>query len=360
MGLSLKWDITYKCNLMCDHCINGDYLSNSGDEVSYEEIVKIIDEISECIPIDYIHFLGGEPLTRKDFIDVLYYLESKNIKYGFNSNGLLFNKEVLQRIGHLKCFDSIVISLEGPNAEVNDKIRGKNVFNILIDRMRAVNYYKERNPESTFKLCVNTVVTAMNYEYIPDIIALCEREDVAELSLLEFIEDGNGKGKNLSLKPEQFLNVVRLVAENYTYKKGKMKIIPKFARPLAKNYANACLNLEFPDIAHGCGAGATSLFLDNHGFVYPCDRERKFNDHKYKMEGNDFWKMWNSEDFARPFSIYFGDEIYKNIIPCNQCEYLCESCFPCYLGVREDVESEMQMCRIMKEKIAASTNERGE
>ncbi len=351
MGLSIKWDITYKCNLLCDHCINGNYLNNFGDEVSYEEITRIIDEISECIPIDYIHFLGGEPLTRKDFLDILFYLDKKNIRYGFNSNGLLLNKAVLNQIGYLKCFDSVVVSLEGPNAEINDMIRGKNVFNILLDRMKTINKFKEEHPESLFKICVNTVVTSLNYEYISDIIKLCEQENIDELSLLEFIEDGHGIGKKLSLEPQQFLSVVKTVGENYTNNNSRLKIIPKFARPLAKNYARQCLDLDFPDIEHGCGAGATTLFLDNCGFIYPCDRERKFSNNKYKLKGNDFWKMWNSESFCKPFSIYFGDEVYKNISPCNQCEYLCDKCFPCYLGVNTDKESKMQMCSKMKEEM---------
>lgn len=61
--------------------------------------------------------------------------------------------------------------------------------------------------------------------------------------------------------------------------------------------------------------------------------------------------MWNSENFVKPFSIYFGDEVYKNMSPCNQCKYLCEECFPCYLGVNGDKESKMQMCCVMKEKM---------
>ena len=44
MGLSIKWDITYRCNLKCDHCINGEYLSDSEDEISYEGIRNIVDK----------------------------------------------------------------------------------------------------------------------------------------------------------------------------------------------------------------------------------------------------------------------------------------------------------------------------
>ena len=270
MGLSIKWDITYKCNLMCDHCINGNYLDNSCKEIDYTEITQIIDRINNNIVIDYIHFLGGEPLTRDDFVDILLYLEEKNIKFGFNTNGLLFNEDTLKKIGHLKNFQTVIISLEGPNAEVNDAIRGKNVFKVLFDRMQLVKEYKRENPSSSFRLCVNTVVTSQNYKYIPDIIKLCEQEETSELNLLEFIEDGNGVGKKLSLDSSQFLEAVKLVAEYYSSSNSKMKIVPRFARPIAKKYAKECLGLEFPDIVHACGAGATTLFIDNQGYIYPC------------------------------------------------------------------------------------------
>lgn len=61
--ITIKWDITYKCNLMCNHCLNGNYLNNKETEIVYMDMVRIIDEINNNIPVKYIHFLGGEPLT---------------------------------------------------------------------------------------------------------------------------------------------------------------------------------------------------------------------------------------------------------------------------------------------------------
>lgn len=42
MGFILKWDITYKCNLHCAHCINGNFLGKTENELSLEEVKNII------------------------------------------------------------------------------------------------------------------------------------------------------------------------------------------------------------------------------------------------------------------------------------------------------------------------------
>lgn len=56
MGLSIKWDITYKCNLFCKHCINGDLLNNKSEELRTEEVYSIIDNISNSLKLTIFIF----------------------------------------------------------------------------------------------------------------------------------------------------------------------------------------------------------------------------------------------------------------------------------------------------------------
>lgn len=302
-------------------------------------------------------FWGGEPLTRADFIDIAEYLETKGIFWGLNSNGLLINSSSLERMGRLHYFDSITLSLEGPNAEINNEIRGKKVFDILINRIQLLNRFKKENPSAAFKININTVVTSRNYKYIPEIIELCRRENIDELSLLEFIEEGNGVGKSLSLNKEQLLETIKVVAEIYTkQKKGKPVINPRFVRPYAVDYAKICLNLDFPEVAHGCGAGSTLVFLDNCGRIYSCDRYRNYHGAetgKYVLK-EDTWDIFDSKEFVEPFSKYFGEEIYKTLTPCKECKYLYETCMPCYLCVKEN-NRKMGQCELFQKKIIEKT-----
>lgn len=358
MGLAIKWDITYKCNLMCGHCINGHYLNNLEDEINYEEFTRIIENITLTTPIEYIHFLGGEPLTRKDFIEILYYLEQKNIKFGFNTNGLLLNEDLIEKIGEYRFFDTIILSMEGPNAEINDNIRGNNTYNLLMNRMEIIKKYRREHLQSKFKLCINTVLTNLNCNYIMDIIKLCENQAVDELNLLQYIEEGNGEGKKLAMNAEQFLNVIKNIASYYTFGERKVNIVPKFARPLAKKYAEQCLNMDFPDIEHACGAGADTLFIDNKGIIYPCDRSRKYKIAGENLVKEDFMEIWKSDKFSEPFSMYSGDKIFADVIPCNQCEYLHEQCNPCYMNIQNDDVKEASGCRILLEEIKKQNDRR--
>lgn len=345
--VSIKWDVTYKCNLMCGHCINGNYLTNKDNEIVYEDMVKVINKINDNIPVGYIHFLGGEPLTHPDILPFFKYLETQGIQFGFNTNGLLLNEKNFEYLASLNCLTNIVVSLEGPTAEVNDAIRGRNIFNVIMKRIRMISAYKRENPDCKIKIVVNTVVTSMNYGTIGDIIDLCVREDVDSLQLLEFIEDGNGVGKNYSLTDEMFMEAITTVAKRFTLGCDGLEIVPKFCRPLVKDYIEKCLHLKFPLVIHGCGAGATTLFLDNKGNVYPCDRSRKYCNRQYSLLDEDFFSVWESEDFKLPFSRYYGDELYRTLIPCNGCKYLGDVCFPCHLSREADVDAVMHNCNLL-------------
>lgn len=347
MGIVIKWDITYKCNLFCEHCINGNFLEKNPNEVTFKEAVRIIDNISSYIDIDRIHFLGGEPLTRKDFIDILEYLDSKQIKFGFNTNGLLFAGKNMERICSLANLDSVILSIEGPNAEVNDNIRGKNVFNILIDRLNKVRQYRK---SSDFNVIVNMVVMKTNYIYIKDMVKLCDDFGVDEINFLEFIEDGNGTGSGLSLSDDEFIDCINSIArlDNEDY---NVKMIPKFTRPLAIDYARECLGLDFPLAVHACGAGTNSIFIDNNGIVYNCDRDRNLNGNGYDLTKDSFDKIWDETYFTKPFTVYQGSELYNNVEPCNGCKYLYKECFPCYLKIQKDQLQTIKRCKLLNDLI---------
>ncbi|AZR72701.1 hypothetical protein BBF96_04420 [Anoxybacter fermentans] len=80
MGINFKWDITYRCNLNCNHCVNGNFLNQTDQELSTEGVKKVIDRLSD-IDTDYVHLLGGEPTFRKDFYEIMDYFGEKKRVY---------------------------------------------------------------------------------------------------------------------------------------------------------------------------------------------------------------------------------------------------------------------------------------
>lgn len=334
MGLSVKWDITYKCNLNCGHCINGHLLNNKAEELSLDEIKKIVDKLYELNKTEYIHLLGGEPTYRKDFFEICDYFELKKLPFGFNTNGLTLNSDGMKKILHNKSLQSIIISLEGPTAEINDTIRGKNVFNIVIKNLKELELYRKGNNLNHINFVVNTVVSKQNFQYILQMMDFCIELGVDELNLLQMIPDGNAEGKDFLLSQEEELELVVQIAKKYAQVKDKLVLKPKFARPIVSDYCEKCLGLEFPLVAHECGAGTEFAFINNQGILAPCDRYidliPNYNDLSiFNLTDKKFFQIWGEEIFSEPFKLTEGAEFYQKYEPCNKCSHLRKDCYPC-------------------------------
>ena len=340
MSISIKWDITYKCNLNCKHCINGNYLGNINDELTTEEFITVAEKLSH-MDIAYIHLLGGEPTARTDFTDILKTFDSYNLNFGFNTNGLKMNDtNLLNYVIDNRHLKNIVFSIEGPNAEINDSIRGKNVFNLITKNMRELIKLKNEAHRDDLVITINTVLSKKNVNYIKQMIEFCLDMGVNEFVLLQFIVKGNAIENNESISFEDELKVVEIIAENYATVKNRLKIVPRFTYPMAKIYSERILKKEFPEIRHMCGAGTNFAFLNNKGELYPCDRYQETIQNNNKtneinLKNNNFWNIWSKENYSDLFEKSESTYSYKNISTCNTCDFLQKLCFPCPVNLNE-------------------------
>ena len=60
------FELTYRCNLQCPYCYVGG--ERNKEELTTDEWFNIIDQIPFY---SFVTLVGGEPLIRKDFIDIL-------------------------------------------------------------------------------------------------------------------------------------------------------------------------------------------------------------------------------------------------------------------------------------------------
>lgn len=86
-------ELTYRCNLNCIHC----YCKGSEDpekELTTSQFKRILDEIQAegCF---FLTLTGGEPLFRKDFLEIYSYAKSKGFIITIFTNGQGFNKEIV-------------------------------------------------------------------------------------------------------------------------------------------------------------------------------------------------------------------------------------------------------------------------
>ena len=89
MDRTIKWDITYDCNLRCKHCYNSQYFNITDNETyTNQGLLEVMDKF-RSMGITRIHFLGVEPLISKKILPILYMAKIDKIVTTITTNGLL-------------------------------------------------------------------------------------------------------------------------------------------------------------------------------------------------------------------------------------------------------------------------------
>lgn len=162
--LSIVIAMDHGCNLSCFMCENihkPEYVISNG-------IYRLVDELSSSLR--KIFFTGGDPFYSGRVPLFIDYCIKKgyNFNYGFFTNGLNVNMELLKRI-HL---DEIYISIDGVTKKTYEKIRAGSTFEKVMDNLKRILEYRKRN--NWFEVKVMCVVMKTNFKEIPMVIELFE------------------------------------------------------------------------------------------------------------------------------------------------------------------------------------------
>lgn len=123
------WRITSKCNRNCPFCFRPDR-----QNLSTKEIYKIIDNLVKY-GVKGIGITGGEPLLRKDIVNILKYIWKEDIKICLATNMDLYSK---YQKSINKYVTTIGIPVEGSTKEIHDFLRGAGNFHNVIDAIDKI------------------------------------------------------------------------------------------------------------------------------------------------------------------------------------------------------------------------------
>ena len=151
------WAITNKCNFKCKHCfISAPHFDLQ--DVSYHDCCKIIDELYSC-GIFQLSITGGEPLIRKDFIDILKYIKNSNIIVtDLFTNGSFITESFLSEIKDIGINPIFQISYDGKNT--HNWMRGLSYAEDIVKK--AIKTLKNNG----YKVCVSCCLYSDNINYL--------------------------------------------------------------------------------------------------------------------------------------------------------------------------------------------------
>lgn len=270
------WDCTRRCNLNCEHC--GAKKETYQKELSIEQVKTIIDRLVE-IGSQYFETTGGEPLLRKDILDIFQYAKNKGLKTGLATNGFLVNELNAPVIA--KYFDLIQISLDGPE-EIHNKIRGNDqAFRKVIEAVGLLQKNKAK------QISFSSVITPHNYPYLEKLAGIVKSLNVSGWKVIAVMPIGKAEeNEKLLLSKEQFCGLLDFCQEN----KDKYKILLAENMGHLGKYEKTARTLPF-----FCPVGFLALCIGVSGNVRGCPEEP---DTKEFYEGNvlekDILEIWQN------------------------------------------------------------------
>ena len=128
--LTARLYLTNECNLKCIHCYrySGE---NEKNELSFYEWKEILRKLKDN-GIKDISISGGEPFIFDRIYELIDYAVDIGMDVVVLSNG---TKIDFEHVSTLKKLKEIKLSIDGPNAKINDEIRGNGVYHKVIDTL---------------------------------------------------------------------------------------------------------------------------------------------------------------------------------------------------------------------------------
>lgn len=316
----IAWELTRTCNLDCIHCRASASRGTYEGELTTDEVFRILEEIVE-VGRPIIILTGGEPLLRKDLLQIARKATSLGLKPVLATNGTLLTKELISELKSAGV-SRVSISLDGADERAHDSFR--QMPGAFEGAMRGIRLLKEGG----MPFQINTTVTALNAEELPKIHELARELGAVAHHIFLLVPVGRGKDlSEASLTPEAYERILHWMYDQ-SRRPGlhlKATCAPHYYRILRERARAEGLQVTqetfgLDAVTRGCLAGTGFCFISHRGIVQTCGYlEIPCGD----LRKNTFREVWEgSEVFnkLRDFRNYKGK--------CGRCEYIrvCGGC----------------------------------
>jgi heme d1 biosynthesis radical SAM protein NirJ len=182
-GPVVIWNLIRRCNLNCIHCYSLSADTDFPGELSTEEVYAVMGDL-RAFGVPVLILSGGEPLLRRDILDISARAKAMGLYVGLSSNGALVDAAMADRIAAVG-YDYVGISLDGIGA-VHDRFRRQQ--GAYAASLAGIRLLRERG----IKVGLRFTVTERNVESLPQMLDLMEAERIDKFYLSHLVYAGRG------------------------------------------------------------------------------------------------------------------------------------------------------------------------
>ncbi len=316
------WNVGQRCNLKCVHCYSQSKDIEYPNELNTKDAKAMLDGLAEYgAPV--ILFSGGEPLMRKDLMELITYARDKGLRAVISTNGTLITEdkaEELKKFG----LSYVGISLDGLR-ETNDKFRG--IEGAFDDALQGI-----RNCMKVgIKVGLRFTINKRNAQDIPGIFKLIEEENIPRVCFYHLVYSGRGSRLiEEDLSHEETRNVVDLIIDKTkeAHDRGKkIEVLTVdnhadgpyvYLRLLKEDPKRAAEVLELLKWNEGNSSGKGLACISWDGAVHADQFWRQYT--FGNVRERKFSEIW--EDTSNPLMAKLKDKKHHVTGRCSKCKWL--------------------------------------
>ena len=361
----VSWNLTYRCNLACEHC----YLDAGGtplvgtenfsdrSELGTEECFKVIEEIAAFAPECLTILTGGEPLLRRDILEIVQRAAERGLWVVVGTNGVRITENVARRLAEAGA-RGLSLSLDALDPDCHDRFRRvRGAWQNTVTGAEILN-------RTGLPFIVQTTAGSHNLGDLEAIADFAHDRLAAKVWNLYFLVP-TGRGQFVSdITPAQYDDVLASLYRIQRKYQGRMLVNAKCAPHYIKTVLESASGLRegpegspaerdpraledaaqtsfirtYSGGAGGCPAGTHYLGIRPNGDVTPCPYLPVFAGSIRRTSLTDIWA--SSELFAgiRRRSSLGGR--------CGECEMNghCGGCRARAYGMTGDLMAEDPLC----------------
>ena len=351
----ISWNLTYRCNLACEHC----YLDAGGrpevgtenfadrSELGTEDCFRIIDEIATFAPECLTILTGGEPLLRRDILEIVQRGAERDLWVVVGTNGVRITENVARRLADAGA-RGLSLSLDALDADRHDRFRNvRGAWRNTVEGAAILT-------RTGLPFIVQTTAGSHNLDELDAIADFAHEQLAARVWNLYFLVP-TGRGQFVSdITPDQYDQVLAALHRIQRRYAGRMlvnaKCAPHYIKTLLQHddgtgtAADAPAGLGSSPIrvysggAGGCPAGTHYMGIRPNGDVTPCPSLPVFAGSLRQASLSDLWTS----------SALFTDIRRRSTLGgrCGPCEMNghCGGCRARAYGMTGDVMAEDPLC----------------
>ncbi|HEX9653029.1 MAG TPA: radical SAM protein, partial [bacterium] len=186
--LKAEWQVINQCNAKCLTC--QDWQGRIDPTLlNTAEGKRLIRELADS-GVLHLCFSGGEPLLRRDLIDLINYAKKQGLTTSLMTNGLILTERRARELANAK-LDTVFISLDAADPKLNDEIRGlRGYFNLA---MSAIDNVKAMRSGGKPGIIIKATVSSKNVRHLAALAELADRRGIEgfRFQLAQVVKNAN-------------------------------------------------------------------------------------------------------------------------------------------------------------------------